>query len=74
MFQKTNWNATMVLALTQLKIKKQKIAKFAEKVAQEQARLIYEPTGPYSLLLDFECSKHKIKVYKANPRDSKHFS
>lgn len=54
--------------------KKAEVANFVEKVAQEQARLIYEPTGPYSLLLDFECSKCQIKVYKANPRDSKHFS
>jgi len=41
--------------------------------AEGPVRLIYEATGPYSLLLDLLSSELNIEVYKVNPRESKHF-
>jgi transposase len=41
--------------------------------AKGSVRLIYEATGPYSLLLDLLSSEMGIEVYRVNPRESKHF-
>ncbi len=41
--------------------------------AEEPVRLIYEVTGPYSLLLDLLSSQLRIEVYRVNPREGKHF-
>lgn len=53
---------------------KDSVASLVSKASRENTRLIYEATGPYSLLLDFQCALNKVTVYRVNPRDSKHFS
>jgi transposase len=40
---------------------------------EDSVRLIYEATGPYSILLDLLSSKMGIEVYRVNPREGKHF-
>lgn len=53
---------------------KDSVASLVSKAYRENTRLIYEATGHYSLLLDFQCALNKVTVYRVNPRDSKHFS
>ena len=58
----------------EIKNNRRSVASFVAGAAKNNARLIYEATGPYSLALDLACMENGVRVLRVNPRDSRHFS